>query len=88
MFIYAAMLKLIDEMGQHVQCMIMMRNVHKILVRKPEGKRPLGRPRCRWENIIMDLGEIGWAVVDRIQVTQDRDQYSALVNTVMNLRDQ
>jgi hypothetical protein len=58
-----------------------------ILVGKPEGKRPLGRPRCRWvDNIKMDLGEIGWDGMDWIKLAQDRDQWRAVVNTVMNLR--
>jgi hypothetical protein len=53
-------------------------------VGKPEGKRPLGRPRRRWvDNIKMDLREIGWDGVDRIELAQDRDQWRALVNTVM-----
>jgi hypothetical protein len=57
------------------------------LVAKPEGKRPLGRARRRWEdNIRMDLREIGWAGMDWIDVARDRDQWRALVNTVMNLR--
>jgi hypothetical protein len=56
-------------------------------VGKPEGKRPLGRPRCTWnDNIKMDLREIGWDGTDWIDVAQDRDQWRALVNTVMNLR--
>jgi hypothetical protein len=63
------------------------RNVYRVLMEKPEGKRPLGRPRSRWEDgIRMDLGEIGWGSVDWIQLAQDRDQWRALVNTVMNLR--
>jgi hypothetical protein len=54
---------------------------------KPEGKRPLGRPRCRWEdNIRMDVREIGWGGMDWIDVAQDMDEWRALVNTVMNLR--
>jgi hypothetical protein len=53
----------------------------------PEAKRPLGRPRRRWvDNIKIDLREIGWDGVDWIDLAQDRDQWSALVNTVMNLR--
>jgi hypothetical protein len=64
-----------------------MRNAYLILVRKPEGKRPLGRPRRRYEdNIRMDLREIGWEGVDWIHLAQDRNQCQALVNTVMNLR--
>jgi hypothetical protein len=56
-------------------------------VGKPEGKKPLGRPRRRWvENIKMDLGEIGWDGGDWIELAQDRGQWRALVNTVMNLR--
>jgi hypothetical protein len=63
------------------------RNVYKILVGKPEGKTPLGRPRCRWvDNIKMDLRETGWDGMDWIELTQDRDQWRALVNTVMNLQ--
>jgi hypothetical protein len=54
---------------------------------KPEGKRPLGRPRSRWEkNISMDLREIEWGGKNRIDLAQDMDQLRALVNTVMNLR--
>jgi hypothetical protein len=56
-------------------------------VGKPEGKRPLGRPRRRWvDNIKMDLGEIGWDGMDWIDLAQDRDRWRALVNTVMNLQ--
>jgi hypothetical protein len=63
------------------------RNPYRILVGKPEGKRPRGRPRRRWvDNIKIDLREIEWDGMDRIGLTQDRDQWGALVNTVMNLR--
>jgi hypothetical protein len=63
------------------------RNAYRILVGKPEGKRPLGRPRRGWEdNIKMDLREIGCGGIDWIDLAQDRDQWRALVNTVMNLR--
>jgi cell wall assembly regulator SMI1 len=63
-----------------------VRNVYKILVGKPEGKRPLGRPRCRWEdNTRMDLREIELECVDWIDVAQDRDSYQVLVYMVMNL---
>jgi hypothetical protein len=56
-------------------------------VEKSEGKRPLGRPRSKWEdNIRMDLREIGWGGMDWIDLAQDRDQWRALVNTVMKLR--
>jgi hypothetical protein len=63
------------------------RNAYRILVGKPEGKRPLGRQRRRWvDNIKMDLREIGWYDMDWIDLAQDRDQWRALVNTVMNFR--
>jgi hypothetical protein len=56
-------------------------------VGKPEGKRPLGRPRRRWvDNIKIEIGEIGWDGRDWIELAQDTDQWRALVNTVMNLR--
>jgi hypothetical protein len=62
------------------------RNAYRILVGKPEGKRPLGRPRRRWvDNIKMDLRR--WDGVDWIDMAQDRDQWRALVNTVLNLKD-
>jgi hypothetical protein len=63
------------------------RNAYRILVGKPDGKRPLKRPRRRWVgNIKMDLREIGWGGMDWIDLTQDRDKRRALVNKVMNLR--
>jgi hypothetical protein len=62
-------------------------NAYRIMVGKPEGKRPLGRPRRRWvNNIKIDLRDIGWDGVDWIGLAQDRDKWRALVNTVMNLR--
>ena len=62
------------------------RGVHRVLVGKPEGKRPLGRPRRKREdNIKMDLREVG-GVGDWMELAQDRDRWRALVNTVMNLR--
>jgi hypothetical protein len=62
------------------------RNVYRLLVGTPEGKRPLGRPRCRWiDNIKMDLLEIGLGIVDWIGLAQDRYRCRALVNSVMNL---
>jgi hypothetical protein len=62
------------------------RNVHRLLVGKPEGKRPLGRQRRRWmDNIKMDLSEIGLNVMDWIGLAQDRYRWRALVNLVMNL---
>jgi hypothetical protein len=63
------------------------RNVCSILVGKPEEKRPLGRPRRRWvDNIEIDLREIEWGGMGWIHLPQDRDQWRALLNTVMNLR--
>jgi hypothetical protein len=71
----------------HVAGMGEKRNVCRLLVGKPEGKGPLGRPRRRWmENIKMDLSEIGLNVVDWIGLAQDRYIWRALVNSVMNLR--
>jgi hypothetical protein len=71
----------------HVACMGELRGANNILVWKPEGRRPLGRPRCRWEdNIKMNLREIGFGDVDWIRLVQDRDRWRALVNTVMSLR--
>jgi hypothetical protein len=71
----------------HVAQMGENRNANTILVEKPECKIPLGRPRRRWDNNIrMDLGEIGRDGVDWVDLAQDRDQWRALVNTLMNLR--
>jgi len=63
------------------------RGVHRVLVGKPEGKRPLGRPRRRWEdNIKMDLQEVGGGCEDWMELAQDSDRWRALVTTVMNFR--
>jgi hypothetical protein len=71
----------------HVARMGEVRSANNILVGRPEGRRPLGRPRRRWEhNIKMDLREIDFGDVDWIHWAQDRDRWRALVNTVMNLR--
>jgi hypothetical protein len=71
----------------HIARMGEKRNAYRLFVGKPEGKRPLGRPRHRWvDNIKMDLLEIGWGGVDWIGLAQDRNKWRALVNVVMNLR--
>jgi hypothetical protein len=63
------------------------RNAYRLLVGKPEGKRPLGRPRRRWvHKIMMDFGEVVWGDVDWIGLAQDRNRWRALVNSVLNLR--
>jgi hypothetical protein len=63
------------------------RSAYRILMGQPEGKRPLGRPRRRWLEIIkMDLREIGWCGMEWTDLAQDRGQWKAVVNTVMNLR--
>jgi hypothetical protein len=71
----------------HIARMGEKRNAYRLSVEKPEGKRPLGRPRCRWvDNIKMNLLEIDWGSMDWIGLAQDRDKWRDLVNVVMNLR--
>jgi hypothetical protein len=63
------------------------KDLYRVFVGKPEGKRPLGKPRHRWEDgLKMDLGEIGWGGVEWFYLAQDRDRWRAVVNAVMNLR--
>jgi hypothetical protein len=70
----------------NVACLEENRGAYRILVGRPEGRRPLGRPRRRWEdNIKIDLEEVGWAM-DRIELAHDRDRLRALVNAVTNIR--
>jgi len=69
----------------HVVSMGEKRGIYRVLVGKPEGKRPLGRPRRRWEdNIMMDLQEVGCGGIDWIELAQDRDKWRALANAVIN----
>jgi hypothetical protein len=71
----------------HVACMGEDRGVHRVLVGKPEGKRPLGRSRCRWEdNIKIYVQEVGGGRGDWMELAQDRDRWRALVGTVRNFR--
>jgi hypothetical protein len=63
------------------------RKAYRLLVEKPEGRRPLGRPRRRWlDNIRLDPAEVGWGDVDWISLAQDRDRWRAVLNLVLNLR--
>jgi hypothetical protein len=74
-------------MGGSCNTNVEKRNAYRLLVEKPEGKRPLGRPRRKWvDNIRMDLGEVRWGDVDWIDFSQDRNRWRALVNSVLNLR--
>ena len=76
------------RLAGHVARMGERRGVYRVIVGKPDGKRPFGTPRRRWEdNIKMDLQEVGCGCTDWIDLAQDRDRWWALVNTVMNLRD-
>jgi hypothetical protein len=72
--------------ASHLARMQEKRNAYRLLVGKPEGKRPLGRPRHRWMNIRMDFGEVGWGDVDWIGLAQDRNRLRALVNSLLKLR--
>ena len=69
----------------HVACMGKKRGIYRVMVGKPEGKRPLGKPRHRWQdNIKMDLKEMECGGMDWIELAQDMDRWQALVNAVMN----
>jgi hypothetical protein len=71
----------------HVALMGEKKNAYRLLLGKPDGRKPLGRPRRRWlDNIRMDLVEVGWGDVDWIDLAQDRDRWRTLVNSVLNLR--
>ena len=71
----------------HVACMNEERGVYRVLVGKPEGRRPLGRPRCKWvDNIRTDLQEVGCGYMDWIGLAQDSDRWQTLVSAIMNLR--
>jgi hypothetical protein len=71
----------------HVAQMGEKRTAYGLLVGKPEGMRPLGRPRRKWvDNIRMDLGEVGWSDVDWIGLAKDRNRWRVVVNSVLNLR--
>jgi hypothetical protein len=71
----------------HVARMREKRNAYRLLMGKPEGWRPLGRPRRKWkDNVKMNLEEIGWGCIDRVHLAQDRDQWRYIVEHGMNLR--
>jgi len=75
-----------NEMGGACSVYGGRRGIYRVLVEKPEGKIPLGRPKCRWNyNIKMHLQEVEIEVMDWIELAQDRDKWQALVNVVMNL---
>jgi hypothetical protein len=75
------------RLAGHLARMGKKRNAYRLLVRKPEGQRPLGRPRRRWvDNIRIYLGEVGWGDVDWIGLAKDRNRWRAVVNSVLNLR--
>jgi hypothetical protein len=86
-FVFIKLLSRRLRWAGHVARMGERRGAYRALVGKPEGRRPLGKPRRRWEdNIKMDLRKVGCGGADRVDLAQDRERWRALVNTVMNLR--
>ena len=84
---YGVLGSVLYRVAGHVARMGEERGVYRVLVGKPEGRRPLGRPRHRWaDNIRMDLQEVGGVYMDWIGLAQDRDRWRMLVSAVMNLR--
>jgi hypothetical protein len=91
LYLSPIIIRIIKQRGMrwagHVARMDEKRNAYRLLVRKPEGKRVLRRPKRRWvDTIRMDIGEVGWGDVDWIGLAKDRNRWRALVNSVMNLR--
>ena len=81
------LMRILTRWAGHVARMSEERGVYRVLVGKPEGRRPLGRPRRRWvDDIRMDLQEVGCGYMDWIGLAQDRDRWRTLVRALMNLR--
>ena len=85
-FKYSLQLSVLKQWGRYVARVGERKGAYRILVGKPEGRRPLGRTRRRWQDSIkMDLRDVGWGGMDWIDLAQDRDRWRAVVNAVMNL---